>query len=52
MGSRAELREVLKLIWEGRLKPVVDTVLPLNKAQEAHQLLEGRGQFGKIILKP
>ncbi|MFX0184432.1 MAG: zinc-binding dehydrogenase [Candidatus Hodarchaeota archaeon] len=52
MGSRAELRAVLKLIWEGRLKPIVETVLPLNKAQKAHQILEGRSQFGKIVLKP
>ncbi|MHA1864499.1 MAG: hypothetical protein ACTSWA_12075 [Candidatus Thorarchaeota archaeon] len=27
-------------------------MLPLSKAQEAHELLEQGVQFGKIVLKP
>jgi NADPH2:quinone reductase len=52
MGNRSELREVLKLVWKGHLEPVIDTILPLNKAQEAHKFLEEGKQFGKIILEP
>ena len=52
MGTRAELREVLNLVWKGRLKPIIDQVLPLEKAQDAHKILENGQQFGKIILKP
>ncbi|MFW9806519.1 MAG: zinc-binding dehydrogenase [Candidatus Thorarchaeota archaeon] len=52
MGSRSELREVLKLIWNGQLKPIVDRALPLSKAKEAHQILEKGEQFGKLILNP
>lgn len=52
MGTRSELREVLNLIWKGKLKPVVDRILPLSEAQKAHTLLEEGKQFGKIILKP
>ncbi|MFX0171452.1 MAG: zinc-binding dehydrogenase [Candidatus Hodarchaeota archaeon] len=52
MGSRSELREVLKLVWKGHVKPIIDTILPLHKAREAHKLLEERKQFGKIVLKP
>ena len=52
MASRSELRDVLKLVWNGRLTPVVDTVFPLSKAKEAHTRLENGGQFGKIVLKP
>ena len=52
MGSRSELRDVLKLVWNGDLKPVVDRVLPLSKAQEAHEILEKSEQFGKIVLNP
>lgn len=52
MASRAELREVLELIWQGSLAPVVDRVLPLSKAAKAHKILEKGEQFGKIVLKP
>jgi NADPH2:quinone reductase len=52
MGSRSELRDVLKLVWSGQLKPVVDRALPLSKAQEAHEILEKGDQFGKLVLNP
>lgn len=50
MGSRRELQEVLQLVWSGRLKPVVDRVLPLQEIQQAHALLEARRVFGKLVL--
>lgn len=52
MASRSELRDVLKLVWNDKLTPVVDSVLPLSKAQEAHERLEKGEQFGKIVLNP
>jgi NADPH2:quinone reductase len=51
MASRAELRDVLRLVWQGKLKPVVDQVLPLEQAKEAHETLESGKQFGKIVLR-
>jgi NADPH:quinone reductase-like Zn-dependent oxidoreductase len=51
MGSQAELREVLRHVELGRLQPVVDRVLPLQRAPEAQQILENREQFGKIVLE-
>lgn len=52
MGSRSELRDVLKLVWNGKLQPVVDRAMPLSKAQDAHEILEKDEQFGKLILNP
>jgi len=52
MGSRAELRAALKLVWNGKVKPVVDRSYPLSKAKEAHEFFERGEQFGKIILRP
>ena len=52
MGGRADLFEVLDHVRAGRLRPVLDTVLPLARAREAHERLEARGQFGKIVLVP
>ena len=52
MGRRAELVEVLKFVRDGRLKPVVDEVLPLADARRAHEKLEARRSFGKVVLVP
>lgn len=52
MGAKTELLEVLKFFEDGRLKPIVDRVLPLEKAAEAHRALEDRAQFGKVVLVP
>jgi NADPH:quinone reductase-like Zn-dependent oxidoreductase len=51
MGSKSELFAVLELVGRGLLDPVIDTVMPLSKAAEAHARLENREQFGKIVLQ-
>jgi NADPH:quinone reductase-like Zn-dependent oxidoreductase len=50
MGSRAELYPVLRLVEAGRLRPVVDSVLPLAEVAEGHRRLEAREVFGKVVL--
>ena len=52
MGSKAELLEAMKFVREGKIHGVVDRVLPLSEARQAHELIEDRAQFGKIVLKP
>ena len=52
MGRRSELVEALKFVHSGALKPVVDTVLPLADAREAHRRLEAGENFGKVVLVP
>src|SRR5206468_10072644 len=52
MAPKGDLFPILAHVAAGRLKPVVDRVLPLEQAQAAHRLLEERAQFGKIVLKP
>jgi NADPH:quinone reductase-like Zn-dependent oxidoreductase len=51
MGSKAELYSALELINQGRLNPVIDKVYPLERCAEAHERLENREQFGKVVLK-
>jgi NADPH:quinone reductase-like Zn-dependent oxidoreductase len=50
MGSQSELRQLLRFFDTGRLRPVIDRVFPFDQAPEAQQRLEGREQFGKIVL--
>ncbi|MGH9942674.1 MAG: zinc-binding dehydrogenase [Pyrinomonadaceae bacterium] len=52
MGTADEFRRVTQLVWERRLRPVVDRVLPLAEIRAAHEALEAGEQFGKIVLKP
>jgi NADPH:quinone reductase-like Zn-dependent oxidoreductase len=52
MGRRAELVEALEFVRTGRLVPVVDRVMPLAEAAQAHRLIEARENFGKIVLVP
>ncbi len=50
MSNQREFREVMKLVLRNELKPVIDRVFPLERAQEAHARLESGAQFGKIVL--
>jgi NADPH:quinone reductase-like Zn-dependent oxidoreductase len=52
MGTMGELHEVLKHVFSGRLKPVVDRTFPLNETRAAHQYMEKSQMFGKIVLIP
>ncbi len=47
----ALLREVWPLIEAGKIKPVVDSVLPLADAQAAHARMASSAHIGKILLK-
>jgi NADPH:quinone reductase-like Zn-dependent oxidoreductase len=51
-SSQANFLTVLGLVGEGKLRPVVDSVLPLEAAAEAHRRLEARQVFGKLVLQP
>jgi D-arabinose 1-dehydrogenase-like Zn-dependent alcohol dehydrogenase len=51
VGSKAELYPVLDVVSRGLVKPVIDTVMPLENAKEAHHRLERRQQFGKVVLR-
>jgi NADPH2:quinone reductase len=49
--ARAFTREVLPLFAAGKLKPIVDTVMPMTEIRSAHQRMEQNDTFGKIVLK-
>ena len=51
MGSKGDLFEVLQHVAAGKLRPVVDRVLPLWEAAEAHRVIEAREAFGKVVLE-
>lgn len=50
-GTDGELREVVRLWIEGRIRPCVAEALPLDQVVEAHRLLARRDLIGKVVLK-
>src|SRR5215813_14705796 len=52
MGTMGELHDVLKFVFGGQLRPVIDRVFPLAEIAAAHQRLENKEQFGKIVVVP
>lgn len=52
MGCKGDLWTITDLIGSGRLKAVVDRVMPLDEVRAAHRALEARETFGKIVLVP
>ncbi|WP_227698517.1 NAD(P)H-quinone oxidoreductase [Sphingomonas hengshuiensis] len=46
--------EIARMVWplvaEGKLKPVIDTSFPLDRAAEAHRRMEAGDHVGKIVL--
>ncbi len=52
MGTLGELHQVLKFVFRKELKPVIDKVYPLSEIRAAHERLENKEQFGKVVLMP
>jgi NADPH:quinone reductase-like Zn-dependent oxidoreductase len=52
MGTMGELHEVLKHVFSGRLKPIVDRTFTFAEARAAHEYIEKSQMFGKIVLNP
>ena len=47
-----DLEALMGYIRDGRMEPVIDTVLPLENAAEGIRMIEDREVFGKIIIEP
>jgi NADPH:quinone reductase-like Zn-dependent oxidoreductase len=50
-ATKHDLEVMMPLLGEGKLKPVIDRILPLQEAAEAHRYLESAKQFGKVVLR-
>jgi len=49
--TRRFVERWLPPLVQGRLKPIIDSVYPLEKAAEAHRRMDGNENFGKIVLE-
>jgi NADPH:quinone reductase-like Zn-dependent oxidoreductase len=51
MGSLTDFREIMELVFNGSIDPLIDSVYPLDQAAEAYARYEHGEQFGKIVLQ-
>jgi len=49
--ARHKMEALAALAERGQLRPVVDTVMPLERVADAHRKIEGGGMRGKIVLR-
>lgn len=50
LGTRKQLQELLKFVVSKKIKPVIDSVMPLHEAKEAQSRMESNQHMGKILL--
>jgi putative PIG3 family NAD(P)H quinone oxidoreductase len=48
--AAAVRREIWPLVEQGRVRPIIDRVFPLNEARAAHERMETSAHMGKIML--
>ena len=51
MGTEQDFEQMLALVTEKKIVPVVDEVFPLAEGEAALRRLEAGTQFGKVVLK-
>jgi NADPH:quinone reductase-like Zn-dependent oxidoreductase len=47
-----DLKGLMDLIQQGKMKPVIDKVLPLEQAREGLRLIQDREVIGKVVVTP
>jgi alcohol dehydrogenase len=51
-GTKAGLEEVIRWVSEGRIRPMIDTILPFSNMVEGHVKMAESQLFGKILTTP
>jgi alcohol dehydrogenase len=51
-GTKAGLEEVIRWVSKGRIRPIIDTILPFSRMVEGHVKMANSQLFGKILTTP
>ena len=51
MGNAEEYRAIVRLLGQGELRPLVDSVVPLADARQAFERLAAGDRLGKVVVE-
>lgn len=52
MATPGEIDDVLSLVWDGTFNPHIRAALPMSEIDRAHEMIEERDGFGKVVVVP
>ncbi|WP_117594873.1 zinc-binding dehydrogenase [Haloprofundus halophilus] len=52
MATPGQVDDVLELVWDGTFEPRIRETLPMSEADRAHEMIENREGFGKVVVIP
>jgi NADPH:quinone reductase-like Zn-dependent oxidoreductase len=52
MGGKRDLFDIFRFVAQGKLKPVIDSIYPLQELRKAEEKMQDRNVFGKIVIRP
>lgn len=52
MATPGQVDDVLELVWDGTFQPRIRETLPMSEADRAHEMIENREGFGKVVVIP
>jgi NADPH:quinone reductase-like Zn-dependent oxidoreductase len=52
MATPGQVDDVLELVWDGTFEPRIRATLPMSETARAHEMLEEREGFGKVVVIP
>ena len=50
MGRREDMRQIVQMAGRGTIRGIIHETFPLEEAARAHETMEGRNFFGKLVL--
>lgn len=52
MATPEQVEEVMNLVWNGVFEPAIREELPMSEIKRAHEIIENREGFGKVVVRP
>lgn len=52
MGSKQDMGNIVEILNQGKIMPAIHQIFPLERADDAHRMMEERSFFGKLVLTP
>ena len=50
MGRKEDMRQIVQMAGRGTIRGIIHQTFPLEEAAKAHEVMEGRNFFGKLVL--